>query len=139
MRRIPINGNIWVVRKLFFVLYWCCPLLWFGKYKIGISYQTSKRRRDIDNDLPGGIVTVLAVRVLKAEKKESLLHRMYKPKNYRPRKAGKSAGKSEHFNLSLFDILVIKSIYLFFFVVSNIVGTMCLSFIFFVVWRNVFM
>lgn len=134
MRRVPFSA--WPIFRLVFALFhWVIPVLWGGRYKIGISNDPDLRRRRIDNDLPGGIIVVFAVPVLRVTEKESYLHRAYKRDRYKPRRAGKSAGRSEHFNLNLFQVIEIKALMVLFFLKSNIVGLMALTFISYIVYN----
>lgn len=133
MKRTPqIFSRFKILRIGYVLLYWLLPLLWFGRYKIGISNNAKRRRKEVDKDLPGGVVTVLKIPVYKNRTKETYLHNLFKSKNYKPKRAGKGAGKSEHFKLNWFDVVKAKAIYLFFFIKSNIVGALVVCFI---LWR----
>ena len=156
MKRVPQLFSTFKILRIVYVLsYWLVPVLsvigyyylsillvvlWSGRYKIGISNNAARRRREIDGDLKGGIVTVLKIPVYRNRRKETFLHRVFKKKNYRPKRAGKAAGKSEHFRLSLIDVLLAKAIYLFFFVKSNIMPlvyySVLLGFVIYVVLRH---
>jgi len=132
MKRVPQFSQFRLLRIVFVLIYWSCPLLWFGRYKIGISNNARRRRREIDNDLKGGIVTVLKIPVYNAIRKESSLHALFSGERYTPRRAGKAAGRTEHFKLNFFQILQTKILFLFFLAQSNIVLLVVLAFI---VWR----
>ena len=109
------------VRPILFIIHWLIPLSWSGKYKIGISYSTKKRRGQVDRALKGGVVTVLSVPLLFTEQIEGFLHKVFKQKQYWPRRAGKGAGKSEHFKLNLLEVILLKLLMIFFWATSNIV------------------
>ena len=134
MRRVPFSS--WMLFRVIFVgLHWVLPILWGGRYKIGVSDDPDFRRRKIDRDLPGGIVVVFAVPVLRVTEKESYLHKAYRQERYKPRRAGRSSGRTEHFNFNFFQVIEIKSLMFWFFLRSNVVGLMALTFISYVVYQ----
>lgn len=137
MRRVTLPfSNFFLFRLIFVALHWVLPILWGGRYKIGISNDPKRRRRGIDRDLPGGIIVVFAVPVLKVTEKESQLHKEYKKDKYHPRRAGKGAGRTEHFYLNFIQVIEIKCTMIFFFLKSNVVGLMIVTFISYLVYRH---
>ena len=136
MRRVRLPFCNWLLfRVLFSILHWLLPILWGGRYKIGISNDPKRRRKGIDRDLPGGIIVVLAVPVFKVSEKESQLHKEYRKDKYKPKRAGRGAGKTEHFYLNFIQVIEIKATMIFFFLKSNIIALIALTFMSYVIYR----
>lgn len=78
--------------------------------KIGIAKDARRRRRTVDLGIPGKVIILDKYKVDKASRVETLLHNMFKDKNFKVKGAKRGAGGTEFFKLSNRDIRQVKRI-----------------------------
>lgn len=78
------------------------------QYKIGISKKVYRRHRTINRAVPGGARLVTSKFFLYPERIENRLHEIFADSRHNLKRAGKGAGKTEWFYLSIVELVLLR-------------------------------